>query len=454
MSHPVSPRFRAIILVLLCGFLSAWGAAVHLTGVVVDTAGVPVAGAAVALEKLGLTATSGADGTFLLGSAVGILRNTLPSGMPFSRLGADGRLQVSMREEGTLAVTVHGSNGSVLASFSRRLSAGMHRVALPTTGSGVRFYRVKTEGREEVLRALEMPGVARGSLSEPSSANNGMPLSKAAASSPLYDAISASKAGYLKSYVSIVTEDSSGIQVKLLPAAFPKFSFFVTSMKAMLELSGSPNGFGGDLRFGETGQGAGLRGADKLCGTIAERSLKNAKYKGWRAFLSASVDSYGAQANAIDRIGSGPWYDRLGRRVGKTKTDLVGKAGRPDSAEATIKVDLPNEDGVPNSHPAGSVGDPDNHRTMTGSDAQGKLYQPNANYTCSSWTSSDSTLNAKPRMGWSWVETGNVQWISGLNESGCGAGINLVQGTQTGTLPRVVGSGGGYGGIYCFALDP
>src|SRR4051812_38554586 len=51
------------------------------------------------------------------------------------------------------------------------------------------------------------------------------------------------------------------------------FSFFVTSLRAMQRLSGSADGFGGDLRFGETGEGAGLRGADQICTTIAEQSM-------------------------------------------------------------------------------------------------------------------------------------------------------------------------------------
>lgn len=52
-----------------------------------------------------------------------------------------------------------------------------------------------------------------------------------------------------------------------------KFSFFVTSLQSLRELSGSRTGFGGDLRFGETGEGAGLRGADKICAAIAELSM-------------------------------------------------------------------------------------------------------------------------------------------------------------------------------------
>ena len=54
------------------------------------------------------------------------------------------------------------------------------------------------------------------------------------------------------------------------------FSFFVTSLEAMRELSGSQDGFGGDLRYGEAD---GLTGADKICREIAESSLPGAGQK-------------------------------------------------------------------------------------------------------------------------------------------------------------------------------
>src|SRR6188768_586329 len=80
-----------------------------------------------------------------------------------------------------------------------------------------------------------------------------------------------------------------------------KFSFFVTSMAALQALSGNPNGFGGDLRFGETGAGAGLRGADKICTAVAARSMPS-NGKVWRAFLSVTDGGDGKQVNAIDRV--------------------------------------------------------------------------------------------------------------------------------------------------------
>lgn len=239
------------------------------------------------------------------------------------------------------------------------------------------------------------------------------------------------------------------------------FSFFVTSLRAMQELSGSESGFGGDLRFGETGQGAGLRGADKICATIAERSMPGAGSKQWRAFLSAVAGEDGSQVNAIDRIGEGPWYDRLGRLVANTKADLLHD--RPEGADPAIKDDLPNEDGVPNHAPDPTQGEVDNHDILTGTNDQGTLYS--AASTCNDWTGAagDIASEGRPHVGHSWPRYGGpsmpggsnmANWMSSLDEAGCAPGVNLIEmgGPQPGST--TVGSGGGYGGIYCFALTP
>jgi hypothetical protein len=244
-----------------------------------------------------------------------------------------------------------------------------------------------------------------------------------------------------------------------------KFSFFVTSMTALQAVSGNPNGFGGDLRFGETGPGAGLQGADKICTTIADRSLKgNAKV--WRAFLSVTDGGDGKQVNAIDRIGAGPWYDRLGRLVANTTTDLANT--RPVGADAMIVKDLPNEDGVPNHQPDPTQPVVDNHDILTGSDATGKLYKTDLKFTCNDWTTSEATTWGSPRVGHSWPRTGpggggmfggmssGDSWISALDESGCGAGYHITTADDGPPSPSgtTVGDGGGYGGFYCFALTP
>lgn len=250
--------------------------------------------------------------------------------------------------------------------------------------------------------------------------------------------------------------------------ALDPFSFFATSLRAMQEVSGSEQGFGGDLRFGESGPGSGLRGADKICATIAERSMAGSSAKQWRAFLSATADENGYQVNAIDRIGDGPWYDRLGRILAQNKADLLHD--RPVGADPAIINDFPNEDGVPNHAPDPTAGQVDNHDFLTGTNASGQLYSATA--TCRDWTSAqgDRASEGRPRVGHSWPRFGgpgghggpgpgpgnvnSASWLSALDESGCAPGVAIIERGPPLDTEVTVGSGGGYGGIYCFALSP
>ena len=79
--------------------------------------------------------------------------------------------------------------------------------------------------------------------------------------------------------------------------------------------------------------------------------------------------------HAIDRIGEGPWYDRMGRLVAMNQTDLTQT--RPRGADPAIINDLPNESGIPN-HTDGAPGCtgnscPDNHDILTGTRRNGML---------------------------------------------------------------------------------
>jgi hypothetical protein len=244
-------------------------------------------------------------------------------------------------------------------------------------------------------------------------------------------------------------------------AQLEPFSFFVTSLAALTDLSGSPDGFGGDLRYGETGAGAGLRGADKICAAIAERSMAGASAKRWRAYLSAAAGEDGLQVNAIDRVGDGPWYDRLGRLIAPTRADLLGF--RPTGGDAELAVDLPNEDGVPNHQPDPNQDEVDNHDTLTGTSTTGTLYSADA--TCLDWTSAvgDVGLEGQPRVGHSWQRNGFPaapippdygNWMSSLTESGCAPGVSIIEMGPPNPDDVTVGSGGGYGGFYCLSLDP
>ena len=247
------------------------------------------------------------------------------------------------------------------------------------------------------------------------------------------------------------------------PPQLENFSFFVTSFAAMQRLSKSPDGFGGDLRYGEAD---GLSGADKICTEIAETSMAGSGTKGWRAFLSVVQGPLGTPVHAIDRIGAGPWYDRLGRVVATNIAGLLTK--RPSGGDPEIAIDLPNEDGVKNRAPDGT--DVDNHDTLTGTDNTGKVFSTNKAFTCLDWTTAVGSAG-RPRVGHSWSRYGAVTdpvdgtggapasedyggWKSALTEVGCAAGAHLVDDGMPNPLVPTVGSGGGYGGIFCFALKP
>jgi hypothetical protein len=247
-----------------------------------------------------------------------------------------------------------------------------------------------------------------------------------------------------------VTGANAGAGGSAAAADLEPFSFFVTSLVGLQRLSKSEDGFGGDLRYGEAD---GLLGADKICTELAEASMPGSGVKKWRAFLSVTTGPEGSPIHAIDRVGAGPWYDRLGRIVGMNRAALLNP--RPMGADPAIIDDLPNEDGVPNHAPDGE--EVDNHHVLTGSTERGELYTCDyPSCTCNDWTSTASGAG-RPRVGFSWPGVGGggrLHWISGQDEGGCGAGVRLEEMGGSNPQDPVVGSGGGYGAIYCFALTP
>jgi hypothetical protein len=229
------------------------------------------------------------------------------------------------------------------------------------------------------------------------------------------------------------------------------FSFFVTSLAGLRRLSESEDGFGGDLRFGKED---GLSGADEICRQLAEASYPGAGCKTWRAFLSVTAGPDGEPVHARDRIGEGPWYDRIGRLVAMDKDDLL--QAWPSGADPAIMLDLPNEDGVPNHDPDGT-GEVDNHNTVTGTNAEGMLYSDDWAFTCKDWTSKVGE-DGTPMIGFSWMggaatfEGTGWYFSSGITEGGCAPIINLTY--EMDFSIRGIGARGGYGGFYCLALEP
>ena len=52
------------------------------------------------------------------------------------------------------------------------------------------------------------------------------------------------------------------------------------------------------------------------------------------------------------------------------------------------------------------------------------------------------------------ADINGANWMSSLDEAGCAPGASLIEMGPPNPSNPTVGSGGGYGGIYCFALMP
>ena len=213
-----------------------------------------------------------------------------------------------------------------------------------------------------------------------------------------------------------------------------RFSFFVTSMEALVELSGSSTGFGGDLRY--NGASTGIAGADAICQVIASRVCFG--HKTWRAFLSTTSE------NAIDRVGPGPWFDHDGLLVADNPSGLTGTRPAGGNHDDYMVDELGRIHDGNSDYNNDGVND-DDHDVMTGSDTNGELDRQRRN--CNDWTSLEGS---GPQCGHMWPGGPGPNWISQHTVPECARGINLTNRSQR--EPGVGGSGG-YGAFYCFAIS-
>jgi hypothetical protein len=284
-------------------------------------------------------------------------------------------------------------------------------------------------------------------------------------------------------------------------AAEGEFSFFAVSLKFIKSkgpCQGTDGktclgGLGGDLRNGKAN---GIDGADALCAEAAQLANPGDKHL-WRAFLSAS-NYNGAVLNAIDRIGTGPWYSAPPKYGDKSNYASEGllvasdRSGltqvRPTGDTTTIVYNGPNQSqgaGSNQSWPFSQCllneygyctqADGDTHDTLTGSKSDG-TYAGTTSSTCNDWTNS-TTGSGAPAFGHTWprqlnAADGAAGWINTgeAREIGCGAIINVgstnymsggggpsaggpggPSGGGGSSYGGGVGSCGGYGAFYCFA---
>ncbi|MDO5577126.1 MAG: hypothetical protein Q4F84_08600 [Fibrobacter sp.] len=458
---------------------------IKLTGTVVSKGSKkPLEGVIVTLNGEKLSDTTNDKGEFKITRGVGVKPVEIVPRIENVSVERN-QIRFSLSKPSEVKVEMFDMSGKMLSrALSTFASAGEYRFDLNTGYKSSQVMAIKVSVGNyytSTFRYLTLPDgnrTVRSSVS-PMKSTGTKKLAKIQAT---IDSLSTLSGRHYTKSVPVSDYETSNIVIELDTLAH--FSFFVTSLESMQELSGSPNGFGGDLRFGKTGQGAGLLGADSICGCIAEMSMKGSSVKQWRAFLSAVKGPDGKQVDAKDRVGKGPWYDRNGRLVASNLENLLKE--RPGDANATIKNDLPNEYGFPNKKPDPTAGEVDNHHMITGTGSDGKLYKGGEsdgrmqgfggggfgggwggggggqtvtvdNYNCDDWTS--TTANSTPRAGFSYPQNmwglSGTNWMSGWDASGCEAGVDVSGSSLAGvTGVKTVGNGGGYGGFYCLSLNP
>jgi hypothetical protein len=244
----------------------------------------------------------------------------------------------------------------------------------------------------------------------------------------------------------------------------PSFSFFVTTQIGLFSLGPGKyapapdpiNGYGGDL--------GGIAGADEICSMLAQRSNPG-DTKVWRAFLSTTGMFGSVAQNAIERIGTGPWYDFEGRKFADDLSGLLPampREGRPRGADPQLAGMFTGENGERVRENA----DVDNHDVLTGSNNEGRLFddaEGGVIATCEDWTSKSrqgrpggpAATGGQVPVGHSWPRsnTEGRHWISEHTVNGCEPGVDTNGGTAAPRGDFRVGAAGGYGGFYCFALN-
>jgi hypothetical protein len=231
------------------------------------------------------------------------------------------------------------------------------------------------------------------------------------------------------------------------------FSFFVTSYQGIIDLAGSDNGFGGDLRY--NGAATGLEGADAICQELARKVCFG--HRTWRAYLSTST------VNAKDRVGSGPWYDHAGVLVANDLSSLISGERPAGGAldDGTYDESGIYHDGQTDVNNDGM--DDDDHDTMTATNQDGTY----TGFSCDDWTSTTAIdpavgsggffggggpggITGGIMMGHSWGAFSGMSWSTSHGGHNCAAGTNFIQDGPGDSA--TVGGGGGYGGFFCFAL--
>ncbi|MBN1757324.1 MAG: carboxypeptidase regulatory-like domain-containing protein, partial [Chitinispirillaceae bacterium] len=258
-------------MVLLTGVASVH--AINITGKVTNNSGSAIRNAIVSLVTNELKDTTDRNGNFTLtDGVVGVIpKQMVPSVEALTM--KKGMVHLSITEKTPVKLELFDLRGNLIRRIiNHTLPAGSYRYVIASNpfARQILAVRVKVGQHSTTFRYLPLGnGYATAFKGHGTAAGELNTLAKIQAT---VDSIRVEATGYTTKSVAVETlEGEVNITLDTMQQIqnLDKFSFFVTSLAALQDLSGSENGFGGDLRFGHTGPGAGLKGADSICECIA-----------------------------------------------------------------------------------------------------------------------------------------------------------------------------------------
>jgi hypothetical protein len=232
--------------------------------------------------------------------------------------------------------------------------------------------------------------------------------------------------GSILTRTSLVAAASLSVGIAVCLATFAASPARAQSADTSFFLTSNGIGNGGNL--------GGVAGADNQCQTLAQAAGAGAKT--WHAYLSTQAEDGKPAVNARDRIGKGPWQNAKGVVIAKDTADLHSA-----NNNLTKQTALSEKGEVIN----GRGDTPNRHDVLTGSQADGTAFGPEADRTCKNWTSStqgSAMLGHSDRIGLR-DDDASKSWNSSHPSRGPDGGCSQADLKST----------GGDGLLYCFAAN-
>ncbi len=193
---------------------------ITISGKVTDTGTTALSGAVVKLEKYGLTATTGADGSFSLTSTSGINSgiNQLKQHRVLASTG-NGVIYLQLQERGQVEIITYTLQGKAVSKVQKAMDIGTYSIVKPYMGNGVYLYKIKAGNSELIIKSPSIGRVSGGTGLSTHGILSTATMSRASSYVPINDVIAVTKDGYLNYRVILTNSDTSDIEIKMTVCA-------------------------------------------------------------------------------------------------------------------------------------------------------------------------------------------------------------------------------------------